>query len=185
MIRKATLNDAETIAKVHVESCQETYSDLVPAEVLAWMTNYESRLKMWNRSLTGENFSSFVALDEAGKIVGFVSGGKANTESPKGYDAEVYTLYMLRCQHGKGLGRKLMAAVASNLHQKGFKALCLWVLPSNPSRLFYEHLGGKRLLEKSFEMAGATLSEQAYGWPDIRSLMLEEGNNDINHNSET
>jgi len=185
MIRKATPNDAEAIARVHVDSCRETYSDLVPAEVLAWMTDYESRLKMWNHVLAGENFSSLVALDEAEKIVGFVNGGKANTESPEGYDAEVYTLYMLRCQHGKGLGRKLMAAVASNLHEKGFKALCLWVLPSNPSRLFYEQLGGKVLLDKSFEMAGATLSERAYGWPDIRSLMLEEGNRDINRNSET
>jgi ribosomal protein S18 acetylase RimI-like enzyme len=172
MIRKAVPEDAEAIARVQVESWHETYTELVPEAVLKAMTDYERRLNMWNRILATENHSSFVALDDDRKVVGFVNGGRPIDEAPEGYDAELYTIYMLRCQHGKGLGRKLMAAVAKDLQEKGFKALYLWVLPSNPTRLFYEHLGGIVLLDKTFEIAGETLSERAYGWPDIRSLLV-------------
>lgn len=173
MIRKATLEDAEAIAQVHVESWRETYSELIPAEVLQAMTNFERRLSMWQRVLGNEHHSTFVALDEHKKVVGFVNGGNPNENVPEGYDAEVYTIYMLRCQHGKGFGRQMMAAVAKDLHEKGFKALFLWVFPNNPSRFFYEHLGGIALLDKTFEVAGTTLSERAYGWPDIRSLLAD------------
>jgi len=183
MIRKATPEDAKAIAEVHVESCRETYTDLIPEAVLKWMTDYEGRLKMWMRVLANENHSSFVALDETEKIVGFVNGGRPNEGAPEGYDAELYTIYMLRCQHGKGLGRKLMAALAKDLHEKGFKALHLWVFPDNPTRFFYEHLGGIVLQDKTFEMAGETLSERAYGWPDIRSLLGDKKDNDIGSES--
>lgn len=178
MIRKASLEDAEAIAHVHIESWHETYSELIPEEVLKAMTDYERRLKMWKRVLANESHSTFVALDEAEKVIGFINGGRPNDDAPEGYDAELYTIYMLRCQHGKGLGRELMAALAKDLHEKGFKALYLWVFPNNPTRLFYEHLGGVALLDKSFEMAGETLSERAYGWPDIRSLLMREKDND-------
>jgi ribosomal protein S18 acetylase RimI-like enzyme len=174
MIRKATLNDAGAIAQVHVESWHETYSELIPAEVLEAMTDYERRLQMWSRVLSNESHSSFVALNEAEEILGFVNGGRPNGEAPEDYDAELYTIYLLRCQHGKGLGRKLMAALAKDLHEKGFKALYLWVFPNNPSRHFYKRLGGIALLDKSFEMVGETLSERAYGWPDVRSLLPNE-----------
>jgi ribosomal protein S18 acetylase RimI-like enzyme len=179
MIRKATLNDSEAIARVHIESWHETYSELIPTEVLEAMTDYERRLQMWTRVLSQENHSCFVALDESEKVAGFVNGGRPNGDAPEGYDAELYTIYLLRCQHGKGLGAKLMAALAKDLQEKGFKALYLWVFPNNPSRFFYERLGGLALLDKTFEMAGETLSERAYGWPDIRSLLLKEENNDI------
>jgi ribosomal protein S18 acetylase RimI-like enzyme len=173
LIRPASPEDAAAIARVHVESWHETYSELIPAEVLEAMTDYERRLQMWTRVLSNESHSTFVALDESEKIVGFVNGGRPNGEAPEGYDAELYTIYLLRCQHGKGLGRKLVAALAKDLQEKGFKALYLWVFPNNPSRLFYERLGGIFLLDKTFEMAGEILSERAYGWPDIRSLLPE------------
>ena len=179
MIVKATLNDAEAIARVHIESWHETYSELIPSEVLEAMTDYERRLQMWTRVLSNESHSTFVALDEGEEIVGFTNGGRPNGDAPEGFDAELYTIYLLRCQHGKGLGRRLMVALANDLQEKGFKALYLWVFPNNPSRLFYERLGGIVLLDKTFEMAGETLSERAYGWPDIRSLL---SNKDINQN---
>jgi hypothetical protein len=48
------------------------------------------------------------------------------------------------------------------------------VLAQNPSRQFYEALGGKYLYEKPIEIGGANLIKVAYGWPDIHALAQME-----------
>lgn len=172
MIRKAVVQDAAGIARVHVESWHETYTGLVPDEVLAGMTNYERRFAMWQRVTADDNQHTFVAVVDD-EVIGFVNGGKARDEF-EGYDGELYAVYMLKSQHGKGLGRKLVQAFAKAMLESGYKAFYLWVFPNNPTRYFYEHLGGKFLQEKDFEMAGAILQEYAYGWSDISTLLADE-----------
>jgi GNAT superfamily N-acetyltransferase len=172
MIHKAIPEDAAGIARVHVDSWHETYPGLLADEAISMMTNYERRLTIWGRILQDANQSNFVALED-GKVVGFVNGGKAREEIA-GYDGELYALYLLKNQHGKGLGRQLMQRFAQEMQEHGYKAFYLWVLPGNPTCAFYEHMGGKYLTDKSFELAGASYSERAYGWPDIGSLLLEE-----------
>jgi hypothetical protein len=44
----------------------------------------------------------------------------------------------------------------------------LWVLVENPSRSFYERLGGVLLDARQVSVGGA--AEMAYGWPAIESL---------------
>ena len=47
----------------------------------------------------------------------------------------------------------------------------LWVLDRNPSRLFYERLGGQLIGEQTIELGqDVTSVEVAYGWPNIKSL---------------
>jgi len=48
--------------------------------------------------------------------------------------------------------------------------MLIWVLAKNPSRAFYEALGGQRVYEKQIVIGGETLVEVAYGWRDIHSL---------------
>jgi len=40
----------------------------------------------------------------------------------------------------------------------------LWVLALNPSRFFYEAVGGKRLGAFSERVAGTEVEEWSYGW---------------------
>jgi hypothetical protein len=48
----------------------------------------------------------------------------------------------------------------------------LWVAEKNSSRLFYERLGAVLIGERTVQLGEGdlTLTEVAYGWPDIESL---------------
>jgi len=49
--------------------------------------------------------------------------------------------------------------------------LIVWVLSGNPSRFFYQALGGKAVARRPSTMAGAKIEELAYGWEDVRALV--------------
>jgi GNAT superfamily N-acetyltransferase len=164
MIRWAESHDAEEIAAVHVQCWHETYTGLVSDEELLAMTNYESRLASWNSIVRDETQITLLALD-AEKVIGFVNGGKAQ-DKLDGYDGELYRIYLLKSYHGKGLGRQLMQVFAQELECRGFKAFYLWVLDTNPTRSFYEHLDGLALSAKNTEYSNVS----AYGWPSLEVL---------------
>ena len=47
----------------------------------------------------------------------------------------------------------------------------LWVLRDNPSRWFYQRLGGKPVAEASIQFAGAKLPQTAFVWDPIEKLL--------------
>jgi hypothetical protein len=47
----------------------------------------------------------------------------------------------------------------------------VWALAQNASRRFYEALGGALVFEQEIVIAGQTLQEVGYGWPDIQALI--------------
>jgi L-amino acid N-acyltransferase YncA len=175
-IRAATADDARAIAEVHIASWRTTYRGIVPDAVLD-VLSVEERERRWASSLTTRDSPSFayVAEDEAGRVVGFASGGPRRDGDPA-YAGELYAIYLLPGAQGQGVGRRLTEAVARHLDKRGMRSMLVWVLSTNPARSFYEALGGRYLGEQQFEMGGATMTEVAYGWPDIRVLL--EGGDD-------
>ncbi|HLN64384.1 MAG TPA: GNAT family N-acetyltransferase [Symbiobacteriaceae bacterium] len=172
IIRAARPEDAGGIARVHVQSWRSTYRGLVPDEYLAKLS-VEARERFWNRQLekspNAENVV-LVAENESGAIAGFVSGGPQRDEGLD-YRGELYAIYLLEDAQGRGAGRGLMQALARELHAAGYRDLMLWVLTTNRSRQFYEHMGGQFITTKAVEIGGAPLKEAAYGWPDIGVLL--------------
>jgi FR47-like protein len=61
--------------------------------------------------------------------------------------------------------------VVRRLIQRGLRSLLIWVLAQNPSRRFYEALGGRQVREKLETRGGIQLIEIAYGWLDVRTLI--------------
>ena len=61
--------------------------------------------------------------------------------------------------------------LVNHLIREGMTGLLLWVLAENPSRQFYEQLGGRPTYEKSVTIGGVSLIEVAYGWRDARTLI--------------
>jgi hypothetical protein len=60
---------------------------------------------------------------------------------------------------GEAIGRRLVARVADRLMQQGHCSMLVWVLTTNPSRLFYEALGGVEVAEKGVTVSGVNLVE--------------------------
>jgi ribosomal protein S18 acetylase RimI-like enzyme len=86
----------------------------------------------------------------------------------------LYALYLHPDYFRQGIGKQLVQTAARRLIQDGMSSMLAWVLVQNPSRKFYEALGGKYLYEKPIEIGGASLNEVAYGWPDIHTLAQME-----------
>lgn len=169
-VRMATPADAGAIAEVHVASWCGTYRGLIPDAVLDGLS-VAARGERWGR-LLGDHPGSdaiHVAEDDAGRIVGFASGGRER-DGDLLYTGELYALYVLGEHHGRGLGRDLVRAIARDLRSDGHTAMLTWVLSDNPSRGFYEWLGVGPLRTKTIELGGAHLTDVAYRWPDIGAL---------------
>jgi len=147
----------------------------MPEGFLARMTGPEMhrrRALHWARTLV-EGHEVVTVAERDGAVVAFAGAGttRPHTAIPGDYDAELFTLYSLKSQHGRGLGRALMNASAAALLERGFGGLAVWVLETNPARTFYGHLGGTELGRKTEDVPGGQLTEVALGWRDLRVLL--------------
>ncbi|MBA2874248.1 GNAT family N-acetyltransferase [Thermaerobacillus caldiproteolyticus] len=169
-IRKATINDANGIATVHVESWKTTYQGIVPSSYLAQLRVSE-REQNWRRGLQQQKHHIFVA-EEDGKVCGFISGGsnRATKGKEADYEGEIYAIYLLKEAQGKGYGTKLLEALVRDFRSDGICSMVVWVLADNPSRQFYERLGGKKIAEEVINIGGKELNEWCYGWRSIECL---------------
>jgi GNAT superfamily N-acetyltransferase len=170
-IRTAQITDAKAIAQVHVDSWRSTYKGIVPDDFLANLS-YERRERGWREILSNaERQRSFVyvAEDEAEKVVGFVNGGPER-EDDSFYKGELYAIYLLESYQHKGIGRQLVRVATQQLIERSFETMLVWVLADNPSRRFYERIGGRQVREKKIKIGGVDFVEVVYGWSDIRPL---------------
>ena len=56
--------------------------------------------------------------------------------------------------------------------------LAVWVLAGNPSRFFYEAIGGRRIALRTERMGDEDVQEIAYGWDDIDELVAPSRSGD-------
>ena len=107
-------------------------------------------------------------------MVGFADGGPER-EGNQTYQGELYSIYILEEYHRRGVGRKLVSAIAQSLLACQMSSMLLWVLKDNhPSRRFYEALGGEYVGQKAISIGGASILEVAYGWKNIDVLASQE-----------
>jgi GNAT superfamily N-acetyltransferase len=147
LIRRARAANAPQIARVHVDSWRATYAGVVPAHFLEsiFYEDFEARWRCWMGEHGGHRSFYVVELPPEDRIVGFASDGPQREEQYPEYGGELYAAYLLREHQRKGLGRRLIGAVAEGLAAQGKRSMLAWVLAENPSRPFYEAGGGKLL----------------------------------------
>jgi GNAT superfamily N-acetyltransferase len=170
-VRPAILDDAEGIAKVHVKGWQEAYVGQLPQPVLD-RQSVPARMRMWSGLLqepAGRRWT-FVAIDPAAGIVGFVGGVRAARPTIHGPAFQVPVLYVLQSHLRRGLGRKLMHALGQAMTQHGSGEVALWSLASNkPARAFYEAIGG-RLVSALTERDHNRVALAGYRWRSAAEL---------------
>lgn len=169
-IRKAVLEDAPAIAVVHVTAWREAYRGIVSDEVLNSLS-VKRRTEQWVNSLSDESHPyrrAFVA-ETNGQVAGFANYGPPQDIS-LGFDGELFAIYVLRNAQKQGTGKELVYEVVKGMRDLGWESMMVWVLKDNPSRGFYERLGGSYLAERSIEIGGEPLIEVAYGWRDLNKL---------------
>ena len=170
LIRRARPSDAAAIARVYVETWRATYPGLVPDGYLLALSEPETTAR-WQVRLSepGTGTGVWAAVERPQGLVGFASCGPQRT-TLAGHGGELYTHYLLDTAQGRGLGRRLLAAAAADLLARGVEGMVAWVLRDNPSRWFYERLGGRQLGEQTICLGRSLLPEVAYGWRDLSEL---------------
>jgi ribosomal protein S18 acetylase RimI-like enzyme len=135
VIRQATPEDAEAIARVHIRTWQGAYAHVFPPEELAAIS-LEVRTRSW-RTILGRSSRTHVA-EAGGEIVGFAGAGPSRDEDGDGI-GELYAIYVDPDHWGSGAGRELAGWADDALRAEGFTEATLWVLEDNPrARRFYE-----------------------------------------------
>jgi ribosomal protein S18 acetylase RimI-like enzyme len=176
-IRRARLGDAAAIGAVHVAAWRSAYPGILPDSFLARMSvtrqavHYDAAIR--SGALVQVATASGADLGPAGgpvRIVGFVTGGTARG-AEKLAEGEIETLYVLDDWRDRGLGRRLMRAAAANLAAAGCASAFVWVLRDNPSRWFYERLGGKEAALSTIRVGGQMVEQTAYVWSPIDRLV--------------
>ncbi len=166
-IHKATPEDAPSVAYVHIQSWHETYTGIVPQAHLDSLS-VETRTAHWKAHLQREgSFDVYLALLD-GQACGIAAGGKTSeTETAAAYQGELFLVYVLQSAKGKGIGRLLTKKVSEVIRADGLKGAVVWVLEKNPSKGFYEHIGGKDVARKTTGIGGVEFVKVMYAWKDF------------------
>lgn len=165
-IRDATAMDAEAIGRIHVETWRSTYPGLVPSDYLVRL-DARVEAERWREGIGRRRLGRVLVAELPGAgVVGFGSCGVSRSADLP-YRGEIYTLYIAPDWHNQGLGRRLVGGLFEELAADGRTSAFLWVLSGNPTRYFYEAIGGQAVAERAERFAGSLLDETAYAWPDL------------------
>ena len=142
-VRRATVDDASAIAAVMVASWHATYRGIMPDSVLDRQTIDRARGR-WTERLAAqtdvESTRSWVVTTD-GAVQGYAVTAAANDvfRPPPDGAGEIDSLYLAPAAIGRGLGRRLHAAITADLWARHFAPLILWAFEANDhARRFYE-----------------------------------------------
>lgn len=171
-IRPALPDEASAIAGAHIAAWRETYTGLVPDEVVVASTKVDVRRALWSGRLAARDKAIFVvAGDDA--VLGFACASPM-ADYPRdrlpipGFGAYLDALYLLKAVQGRGLGRALLARIAARLIDADIASLALHVLATNPSVAFYRHCGAAFARDEPIDPWGTFQS--VYGWDRLDAL---------------
>jgi GNAT superfamily N-acetyltransferase len=157
-IRPARPQDADWIARVHVQAWTETYAGLLPAADIAARTVADRR-RLWSDALAAGRSRIAVAPE-----VGFAAAGpqREAARAAEGWTDELLAIYVLRDWQGKGIGRGLLRAVC------GSAAFTAWVVAGNVrAARVYAASGGRVIATRTEGVAAAAVTEHLFGWQGL------------------
>lgn len=179
-VRKARPADSVAIAAVHVAAWRSAYPGILPDSFLAGLSvsrqavHYDRAIRAGTGVMVAIASANDVAPGGAPRIVGFTTAGKTRRGEAGSWalgEGEIETLYVLDDWRDRGVGRRLLCAAARHLAESGCRSAYLWVLRENPSRWFYERLGGRTVAEATIQVAGHPVVQTAFVWDPIDRLL--------------
>jgi hypothetical protein len=179
-IRPARNPDAVPIAAVHVAAWRNTYAGILPDDYLAKLSvsrqaiHYDRAIRSGPGVMVATASGPEISPKGATRIIGFTTAGLARRTEIGGQalgEGEIETLYVLDDWRDRGVGRGLLHAAAANLTGAGCRSAFVWVLRDNPSRWFYERLGGRPVAESVVQVGGQGVVQTAFAWDPIEKLL--------------
>lgn len=180
-VRRARAADAIAIAAVHVAVWRSTYAGILPDDYLARLSvprqaaHYDAAIRAGGCVYVASASGADMPPGSGARVIGFATAGRARMSAfvngrPLA-EGEIETLYVLDDWRDRGIGRRLMRAAAGQLAASGCRSVFLWVLRDNPSRWFYQRLGGKTVAEAPIVVGGEMVMQTAFVWDPIERLV--------------
>jgi ribosomal protein S18 acetylase RimI-like enzyme len=143
-VRRAGIGDAADIARVGVAGWKQAHAGLLPAKVLACLSEKVREMQAAERieSPPSPDHRTWV-VELGGEVRGYcLTGPTSDADDQITNTSEVYELYVHPDHQGIGLGRTLIVWVLDDLRDRGYLDVTLWAHPENrPARAFYEAAG--------------------------------------------
>jgi ribosomal protein S18 acetylase RimI-like enzyme len=194
-IRPARPRDARGIARVEVETWRDTYPTLVPHAYLVGRLDVRRAAANWAAHIAAGARHVLVAetLGTDKAVVGYATWGRSRIaavpafalcatarrptdhQSPEAAPAakvgQLYELYVSPAARERGIGRRLVREAAERMIGDGLGSMAVEVLAGNPSRWFYEALGGRLAARGHHVFGGERLPSVIYAWDDLEAFV--------------
>jgi GNAT superfamily N-acetyltransferase len=170
-LKPAQFSDYPTIAKIHAQSWQKNYSNILSVQFLDEEVE-KDRLQFWRKRFISLSPNQQVTLAMINQnIIGFSC---LNLDDGPEHGSLLDNLHILQEFQNFGIGKQLIQNCAVTILQKAKTTkMYLWVYEANENaRKVYEHLGASHLytIEKLIE-DGSKARVCKYLWEDV-SLLL-------------
>jgi ribosomal protein S18 acetylase RimI-like enzyme len=140
-MRPAEVEDAEALARVHVDAWQAAYRGLVPDGFLKGFS-FERRVEYFRQALAARAEEDYVVyLGET--VVGVLTLGAArDPDVDVTRTGEIWGIYLVPAYWRRGIGTWLVREAERMLAERAYTSAVLWVLEGNQqARRFYEKMG--------------------------------------------
>ena len=141
-MRVATVEDARSIASVHVSSWEFAYSEILPEEVIRSHT-IESRASFWSSYINDVDTWPVYVMEDGRDVIGFASVIPTRDEDLDESDvSELAAIYLERTACRSGNGAELLQYCCREALIRNRKSMVVWLLDNNMAALkFYRKHG--------------------------------------------
>jgi ribosomal protein S18 acetylase RimI-like enzyme len=164
-VRTARPEDAADLARIYIESWQDTYAGVISHTLLSAMS-LKAHTARWQASIkTMDRYGGtvLVAEDQNFGVIGLCSLGRAR-DGGLGFEGEVYTLYVDPAFLGRGAGRALLCGAFEAFKDRKLRSCLIWAHARNNACFFYEAMGGRRVATRTTRLMGELTPEIGFGW---------------------
>lgn len=140
IIRRMTIEDAEAVTDVLIDTWKTAYRGIVSDHVL----DHQDREMLIGRRK--KQYKDYIVAEVNGRVVGYCWYVNDNSfsEDRSDIDCEIVAIYVLPETERRGVGRKMFSYAVDDLRKQNREKMVIWCLKENYSgRAFYEKMGGK------------------------------------------
>jgi ribosomal protein S18 acetylase RimI-like enzyme len=142
-VRQAVLADAEQIARVHVASWRIAYSEFMPPNQMAWIS--ERRETGRAADLIRNPDTPYLVAAIGDSIVGFLVYGPPGDQCDPTSTSQIYTFFVDPQRYRQGIGTQLLTMMESEI---SVPDITVWVMTQGVhGPCFYERSGFTREAE--------------------------------------
>ena len=159
IIRKNLEKDQEQMAHIKIDGWRTIYDKIVASKYLNSL-DYDMQTQRYLSSFDDYKDLVFVAV-RGEEVLGYSCFMPYDKD--KKYDSELVSLYIKKCEAGRGIGSSLLIATAKELYSLGKENMIVWCFSNNTNAIhFYEGLGGIKIEEKTVHIGDEDYLEYGF-----------------------